>query len=115
MLVHCTAGKDRTGVAIAILLALLGVTREAILADYAKSVVLGGNLAVVGSVNQTFLKNFGFAPSEAVMAMLLGTDNDFVLAALRTVESRWGSVAAYFEASGVERHRQDQLRATLLA
>ncbi|TFD56478.1 tyrosine-protein phosphatase [Cryobacterium sp. Hh38] len=35
VLVHCTAGKDRTGVTIAVTLALLGVDREAIVADYA--------------------------------------------------------------------------------
>ncbi|HMD46311.1 MAG TPA: tyrosine-protein phosphatase [Acidimicrobiales bacterium] len=31
---HCTAGKDRTGVVVALLLALLGVERPAIVADY---------------------------------------------------------------------------------
>ena len=34
MVVHCTAGKDRTGVASALLLAVLGVDDEAIAADY---------------------------------------------------------------------------------
>lgn len=33
--VHCTAGKDRTGVLVALLLELLGVAREQIVADYA--------------------------------------------------------------------------------
>lgn len=33
--VHCTAGKDRTGVLVALLLDLLGVEREQIVADYA--------------------------------------------------------------------------------
>jgi len=35
LLVHCAAGKDRTGVTIAVLLRLAGVTPEAVLADYA--------------------------------------------------------------------------------
>lgn len=34
ILVHCAAGKDRTGVAVALLLALAGVDDEAIMADY---------------------------------------------------------------------------------
>ena len=34
VLIHCTAGKDRTGVAVALLLHTLGVTHEAIVADY---------------------------------------------------------------------------------
>lgn len=34
-LVHCTAGKDRTGLITALLLALVGVPYETIIADYA--------------------------------------------------------------------------------
>ena len=36
-LVHCAAGKDRTGVVCALALDIAGVTREAIVADYAQS------------------------------------------------------------------------------
>ena len=36
-LVHCAAGKDRTGVVVALALAEVGVTRDAIIADYAAS------------------------------------------------------------------------------
>ncbi|MFC8597011.1 MULTISPECIES: tyrosine-protein phosphatase [unclassified Isoptericola] len=37
VLVHCTAGKDRTGVAVALVLALLDVDRAAIVADYERT------------------------------------------------------------------------------
>lgn len=36
-IVHCAAGKDRTGVVVAFALAEVGVTRDAIVADYALS------------------------------------------------------------------------------
>jgi len=36
-LVHCAAGKDRTGTVVAIALSLAGVTRQAVVADYARS------------------------------------------------------------------------------
>jgi protein-tyrosine phosphatase len=36
-LVHCAAGKDRTGTLVAIALTLAGADREAIIADYAAS------------------------------------------------------------------------------
>jgi hypothetical protein len=36
-LVHCAAGKDRTGVVVAIALSLVGVVREAVVADYVRS------------------------------------------------------------------------------
>ncbi len=37
VLVHCTAGKDRTGVTVALVLSAAGVEREAIVADYART------------------------------------------------------------------------------
>lgn len=37
VLLHCSAGKDRTGVAVALLLKSLGITNEHILGDYMKS------------------------------------------------------------------------------
>ncbi|NMO89225.1 tyrosine-protein phosphatase [Actinomycetospora sp. TBRC 11914] len=37
VLVHCAAGKDRTGVAIALLLRLAGVTRAAVDADFSRT------------------------------------------------------------------------------
>lgn len=37
VLVHCTIGKDRTGVTVALALAAAGVDREAIVADYART------------------------------------------------------------------------------
>lgn len=36
-IVHCAAGKDRTGTVVALALAEVGVTREAIVADYERS------------------------------------------------------------------------------
>lgn len=37
VLVHCAAGKDRTGVVVALALLLAGVTREQVVADYVRS------------------------------------------------------------------------------
>ena len=37
VLVHCAAGKDRTGVGVALVLRLLGVTHEDVIADYVLS------------------------------------------------------------------------------
>jgi len=37
MLVHCTQGKDRTGLVIALVLSLCGVSDDVIVLDYARS------------------------------------------------------------------------------
>jgi protein-tyrosine phosphatase len=37
VLVHCAAGKDRTGVLVALALSLVGVRRDAVVADYART------------------------------------------------------------------------------
>ncbi len=37
VLVHCAAGKDRTGVVVALALSLVGVRRDAVIADYART------------------------------------------------------------------------------
>jgi protein-tyrosine phosphatase len=114
MILHCTAGKDRTGVAIAILLSLLGVGDEEILADYARSDVFARNLRIAGSVDLAFRKHFGFAPDPQVMELIIGTQDDFLRAALRTVERDFGSVPGYFIAGGIDVAQQDALRTALL-
>ncbi|MDN4478785.1 tyrosine-protein phosphatase [Demequina sp. SYSU T00039] len=44
VLVHCSAGKDRTGVSVALVLALIGTARDSIVADY---VVTAANMGGV--------------------------------------------------------------------
>lgn len=78
VVVHCTAGKDRTGVAVALLLATLGVSEHDIVEDYALSqerysdallAELEGKFAEM-SVNLADVRTFFDARAE-VMAGLL--------------------------------------------
>lgn len=114
MMVHCSAGKDRTGVTVALLLSLVGVSRADILADYAKSYVFGENMRKAGSIEEAFLKSFGYVASEAVITTLNGAEKDFLLSALAEVELRWGSVEAYFATAGIDGATQAGLRDALL-
>lgn len=68
-LVHCAAGKDRTGVAIALLLRLLGVERAAVVADY----VLSGEAAdaIAGRIGaSTAPAHFFDVPAQAIESVL---------------------------------------------
>lgn len=114
LMIHCTAGKDRTGVAVALLLALVGVGEADILADYGRSDVFARNMRMVGSIDESFMDSFGFVPSPAAIEFLVGVHPDFLRAALDAVAAEWGSVAGYFMAAGVGPAEQARLRAMLL-
>ena len=114
LIVHCTAGKDRTGVAIALLLELLQVSPEEIIADYAKSDIFGENLRIAGTAEAGFRKTFGFVPPEPVIGLLIGTERDFLRAALQEIDRRWGSIERYFSSSGVDGAAQAAVRGALL-
>jgi protein-tyrosine phosphatase len=100
-LVHCTAGKDRTGVLVAVLLKLLGVRHEAILADYLRSDVFGKNLRFGGSIGDAFRHMFGFVPSDSTISAIIGVYPAFLDAALDAIDAKWGSIGAYAQAAGM--------------
>jgi protein-tyrosine phosphatase len=92
VLVHCAAGKDRTGWTIATLLTILGADRDTILQDYLLS------NAAMGSLRDWLAAKYGdrFDGDSA----LLGVDQ-------RYLETGWDSV-------GVGPETQDAIRARLL-
>ena len=83
LLFHCTAGKDRTGFAAAMLLSALGVEREAIYQDYLLS-------AVYLKPKYSFLvqQNPAWAP-------LVTVKREYLEAAFDEIEKTYGSVDAY--------------------
>lgn len=109
--VHCTAGKDRTGVAIALLLSFLGVDDETVADDYALSqqnysLPLLAELEVRFAELDTDLERVR-SFFEAQPAVMLG-----LLADLR---ARFGSAADYFAGpAGVLRDDLERVRARLL-
>jgi len=102
VLVHCTAGKDRTGVLMALLLKALRVPDDLVTADYLRSDVFAKNLRLRGGIHEQFEETFGFRPTEALIDAMIGVDLEFLNAALDTAEQEWGSVEGYFEAAGVD-------------
>ena len=82
---HCTAGKDRTGVAAALLLAALGVPRPVIEQDFLLS-------------NQHYRRPHFTNPNaipEAALAVLWGVRPSFLQTALGTIETRLGGLEHY--------------------
>lgn len=78
LLFHCTAGKDRTGMAAALILLALGVSREAITDDF-------------------LISNERWQPTETTRdwTVLSRVRADYLDTAFATMEAQWGSIDAY--------------------
>ncbi len=99
-LIHCTAGKDRTGVLVALLLEALGVPEEIVVADYLRSEVYAQNLRLREGLPRQIEQVFGFLPEQDWIDVLIGVDEEFIRTALETVRSEWGTVVDYFSPPG---------------
>jgi protein-tyrosine phosphatase len=110
VVVHCAGGKDRTGLVAALLLRLAGVGYAEIGADYAVS---EHNLSP--EVEQRWLD----APVEGVerarREKLSRTPAEGMVRALGEIEQRYGDVAAYLRATGLNDEQIDRLRERLVA
>jgi protein-tyrosine phosphatase len=110
-LVHCTVGKDRTGVTVALALAAVDADREAIVADYALT-----ESQLPSERTQRIAAYLRAQHPEAVHAVALATQSPapVMRALLEKVDERWGSAAGYLRANGMSDAELDALRATLV-
>jgi protein-tyrosine phosphatase len=115
MLVHCTAGKDRTGVLVALLLQLLGADDEDIRRDYLLSECFGKRPGNGDSIRARFQSTLGYPPDDETMKAMLGVDAAYLDAMSDEVATRWGSVEAYFAACGVDDARREALEEVLVS
>lgn len=92
MLYHCTAGKDRTGWATAIILTLLGVPRETVMADYLASNIF---LQRKNAASISALAKSATPIDAAALMPVLTVRADYLNAAFDEVETRFGSFDAY--------------------
>jgi protein-tyrosine phosphatase len=90
LLFHCSAGKDRTGVGAALLLAALDVPRDRILEDYQETNNFDLRSKFKGHEIHTL------APAESLAAMS-GAHPEYLDAALAAVAAHCGSIAGYLQ------------------
>ncbi|WBQ13641.1 tyrosine-protein phosphatase [Hyphomonadaceae bacterium BL14] len=113
---HCSAGKDRTGVAAALILKALGVPREVVLADYALSDTFVDYMADIeasrASVDADDPAAFWVNLPDEVLAPFMRSDPAYLAAALDQIEADHGSVEAYL--TGVLGADLERLRALYL-
>lgn len=114
VLLNCTAGKDRTGVAIALLLDLAGVSRDAIAEDYMRSSVFSHNLKRDSGLESALISTFGFMPSAGQVDALIGVREAYLEAAWDELAHKWSDVRGYFQAAGLDNTVQRRLGAVLV-
>lgn len=109
-LVHCSAGKDRTGIVIALVLAVLGVPDEVIAADYGLSsrYLDPDRTPAIGQLRAST----GLGAS--LTRPLLTSPPALILEVLGWVRAASGSVDRYLLEHGVSRAELDQLRSGLI-
>ena len=97
-LVHCTVGKDRTGVTVALALSAVGADREAVIADYALT-----ESQLPAQRSQRIADYLRTQHPEAVHAVALATQSPVPVMRrlLEQVDERWGSAAGYLRAQGM--------------
>lgn len=105
---YCTAGKDRTGIIAAIILALCGVKSDDIVEDYTLSAnvyaEMNDHQAMVGALSQRSLdpKTFLGAPPSVMRDVLIA------------VETEYGSVEGYCDWIGFGPEMRNKLRDAVL-
>ena len=114
LLIHCTAGKDRTGLLAALIQRALGVGREDVMADF----LLTNALMTEPRrrrVAAALAPIAGGEPSEAVLRGFMGVSAGHLDLAFAAIEAQAGGLAAYLAALGADAARLSRLRSRLLA
>ena len=108
--VHCTAGKDRTGLLIALVLEMLGTPRDVVVHDYSLTAVFRPNrVAAYADV----LEPHGIDP--AAVSALFGSPAPAMQLTLDGLDAEFGSIEAFLTGpAGVTKQTLDDLATALL-
>jgi protein-tyrosine phosphatase len=109
-LVHCTAGKDRTGIVVAFALGAAGVPDEFVAADYALSSLYldPQHTPTIGMVQEST------GLGERLTAALLASPPELIIRAIDRARQIAGSVADYLTRHGVTCAELAALRSALV-
>ncbi|WP_399141801.1 tyrosine-protein phosphatase [Streptomyces sp. NBUA17] len=93
-LMHCSAGKDRAGLSIAVTLLAVGVEREAVVEDYLKSNATHRRY----KVRRSSTAASAYSPEVMeLLSPLFDARAEYLTAAFGVVDETWGGVDAYLE------------------
>ena len=112
VLVHCTAGKDRTGLVTALALETAGVERSAVVADYTQSALNLDGAWVNEAMSALVSRGVPISPS--LFEALGGSPDHAMSGVLAWLDQGYGSVSGYLMAHGMREQSVAALREKLL-
>jgi protein-tyrosine phosphatase len=113
VLIHCTAGKDRTGVTVAFLLLALGIEPEIATRDYLASQGRM-NPRAADATREIMASTYAGSIDDAAIAHICGVHEDFLASALGAAQASHGSLKEYFAQANLDDARRQRLRSQLL-
>jgi len=111
VLVHCHAGKDRTGLLVALTHRLLGVSTEALMADYLRT---NGESRIeerLPAILETFQKDHGVTPPVEALRKVMQVEPAYLQASMASIAVQDATVERYLERHlGVDPARAERIR-----
>ena len=112
IIIHCHAGKDRTGFAAAMIQWFLGMDKNDIIAEYLRSnVFLMPKISKL--MNRLHLFTAGLYPKSNLQAAFEVKER-YLLTAMKKVDEVYGGIDKYFMSAGITQQQLTQLRTLLL-
>jgi protein tyrosine/serine phosphatase len=116
VLIHCAAGKDRTGILAALTHHLVGVHDDDIVADYMLTNSAARLEARAPLVAEMMAEQTGRTPSLEAVHVALGVDAAYLDQAQKAIRAEHGSIEAYLAGPlGVDAAMKDAIVERLLA
>jgi protein tyrosine/serine phosphatase len=114
ILIHCNAGKDRSGIAVALILEALGVDRDTIMEEYLLTNEIGRSQAKAELLSRVskdsrsgLRRNRG--PSASAWLPLVGVQSEMLETFYASVDEQYGSMEALLAELGVDQEARSAL------
>lgn len=115
VLIHCAAGKDRTGLLAALTHRITGVSEDDLLEDYLLTNTAVDLAGRAPEIARSMEANFGRKASPEAVQAFLGVRPEFLATSFKVIDAEYGSLDAYLEkACGLTPAKREIIAARLL-